>query len=365
MTDQPITFFLDSLNIGGAEKVAITLANFLHDNGYNITILTLNKSHNALATKLNPDIRIDSLEVQSTSRAIIPLIKYCRSNKPSYFFVFHYQITLILILIRCFYLIPKMTLIARCVSTMSRRLTFGKRPFSIWFTRLLFHRLYRYSDYIIAQSKGMADDLIENFNIPEKKITVIYNPLSETILQNHDNHKERKNYILCVGRLEKVKNFDHVIDIFPNLLKQHPTLQLKIVGDGSYRQEWENLSKQMGLQESVIFEGMKENTHDYYKQAQLTILSSTYEGFPNILVESIALGTPVIAYNCQSGPSEIIKDGLNGFLVNHMDKNDLTDKITMGLKNNWNYDDIRDSAMFVYPDKILNDYKLFLDQVTT
>ena len=166
---------------------------------------------------------------------------------------------------------------------------------------------------------------------------------------------------MCVGRLEEVKNFHHVIGIMRDLIDDNPGLRLKIVGDGSCRAEWQRFAAIMGLKDDVIFEGMQSDLVDYYARAKATILTSTYEGFPNVLVESLACGTPVVAYNCPSGPREIIDNDVNGYLVNYMDRKDLKLKIQCALNKEWDIAAIQKSANRYHPDIIMDVYKNYLE----
>lgn len=106
----------------------------------------------------------------------------------------------------------------------------------------------------------------------------------------------------------------------------------------------------------VKFLGHKSNIEEYYTKARCTLLSSLYEGFPNVLVESIACGTPVVSYNCPNGPSEIIIDGVNGYLVDYLDIEDLYKKINKTLDEELDINLIKKSAERYYPEKIAKKY---------
>src|SRR5690606_4579843 len=106
---------------------------------------------------------------------------------------------------------------------------------------------------------------------------------------------------------------------------------LKLLGKGSLENELKKLAKDLGIEDRVIFEGFQEDVISYIISAKVVALTSLYEGFPNVLVESIALGTPVVSFDCQSGPSEIIIDGVNGYLVKYLDKDDFAKKLDLAL----------------------------------
>ena len=360
MTGKSIIFFLDSLGVGGAEHVAVSLANQLYNKNYNINFLILNNKNIILSNEIDNSVEISYLGVSSTKNALISLMKYCRNEKPDMVVVFHYQIALALILLKVFRLIPKTDIVVRNVSTLSVRLTQGKSIWARYVVGVMLRVFYRYADGFIAQSQGMKDDLIRNFAVPADKITVINNPVADRFLSAQTIDK--KNEILCVGRLEAVKNFDHVIQVMPTLLKKHPDFKLVIVGDGSYRQAWEDAAKAAGVSQSVMFEGMQNDLVPYYARARATILTSTYEGFPNVLLESVACGTPVVAYDCPSGPAEIISGKKNGLLVDYMNQDDLLNKILYALEHDWDAQEIKRTAAKYHPNYIIKQYEDYLQK---
>ena len=145
------------------------------------------------------------------------------------------------------------------------------------------------------------------------------------------------DYVLCVGRLEKQKAFHNAIIAFAEISLDFPNLRLKIIGKGSLENNLKSLATECGISDKVDFEGFHIDLIPYYKFARVTILTSLYEGFPNVLVESIALNTPVVAYDCKSGPREIIHDKINGFLVENNNILDLKIKLKNALMSEFSY----------------------------
>ena len=129
-------------------------------------------------------------------------------------------------------------------------------------------------------------------------------------------------YILSVGRLEKQKNFEMLISAYSKT-EASKEAKLLIVGEGSQREKLEKLINNLNLKGKVLLLGQKDNIRDYYLQSEIYVLSSRYEGFPMVLVEALSNRCACIATNCETGPSEIIKDGFNGLLVENENENAL------------------------------------------
>ena len=138
--------------------------------------------------------------------------------------------------------------------------------------------------------------------------------------------QKKKNYLLCIGRLEKQKAFHLAIEAFAGIADKFPNLRLKIVGKGSLEKELKQKVIDCQVTSRVDFDGFKKDITKYYLHANATLLTSLYEGYPNVLIESIAMNTPVVSFDCPGGPREIVKDGVNGYLAKHLDVNDFKKK---------------------------------------
>ena len=112
----------------------------------------------------------------------------------------------------------------------------------------------------------------------------------------------------------------------------------------------------MGIRTRVDFIEHTRNIISFYKSAKATVLTSYYEGFPNVLVESLACGTPAVAYDLPSGPREIIMEGVNGYLANYMDVNDFAEKLDICLKSKWNCEKIKKTAQRYSSETIMQKY---------
>lgn len=190
-----------------------------------------------------------------------------------------------------------------------------------WFFPLA-HLLYPFADNIVAVSKGTAKDLAKVINIDPKSITCIYNPIvNDGLIEAGDEavdhpwfHDSSVPIVIAIGRLEHQKDFGTLITAFSKVRKQM-RCRLMILGDGSEREMLTALVERLGLSDDIAMPGFAPNPHAYTKKADLFVLSSRFESLANVVVEAMALGTPVIATDCPSGPAEALDGGRFGRLV--------------------------------------------------
>ena len=181
--------------------------------------------------------------------------------------------------------------------------------------------VYKYSDKVIAISDGVAQDLIKNFNLSPNKVRVIYNPSADPEIKNLSNENVTHPWfqidipiIIGIGRLTHQKDFSTLIKAF-SILRKEKDCKLIIIGEGSERSKIESLISKENLKDDIELMGFQVNPWKYLSKSNLFVLSSLWEGFGNVIVESMYLGTPVISTDCPSGPREILKNGDLGILV--------------------------------------------------
>jgi len=180
--------------------------------------------------------------------------------------------------------------------------------------KLLYPYVYPKTKKVIACSKAMEERLIDLYGF--KNTGTIYNSVNINDVQKKSKESitTARPYLLSVGRLVHVKGFDLLIEAYAKS-KAKDKLDLIILGEGELRSELQDLIDSKGLTEKVILKGSVDNPFAYYANAEFYVLSSRNEGFPNILIEALACSCPCIAFDCKTGPNEIIVDGENGLLV--------------------------------------------------
>jgi len=363
VSNKEIVLLINSLGRGGAEGVFVTLANRLFEKNWQITLLVLHLEGAVRQNELNPAIHCTVFNKKHARSSLFVLSRWLLVNKPEKILVFSHQLAVLLVMLR-FLLRKNIRIISRNVNTLSVK---KKNELSFWHKHVV-HKLvslfYRHVDLIIAQSNGMKDDLISNYGICSSNITIINNPVQKQIENYLSNNivlsKPNGNYILCIGRLEYQKAFHYAIEAFNKISLHYPMLRLKILGTGRQEAMLKQLVSDLNIADKVDFEGHQQDIVHYYFNASLTMLTSLYEGFPNVLIESIALGTPVVSFDCPSGPNEIIQEGVNGFLVRYQDADHLTECLELALNRQWDPGLIIQTADKFSSSKILDEYEKVL-----
>ena len=337
---------ISSLSGGGAESVCINLANSFANQNWEVDLVILNLNEEDYLNRLSHKVNLVVLNVNNARYSILPLIKYIFKKKIKTFLVFNYELAVILVILRLI-LRLRIKIISRNINTLSIKIKqFEEQNFwTKYVVKTLVKYFYNKTDHVVNQCEAMRNDLISYFPKLYHNSSTIYNPIPMHIwdyIKKHDlNQIKKKNYLLCVGRLEKQKAFHLAIEAFAGVVDKFPNLRLKIVGKGSLEKNLRQKAFDYHVADKVDFEGFKKDIVPFYLYANGTILTSIYEGYPNVLIESIAMNTPVVSFDCPGGPSEIIQNDVNGLLVKHLDVNDLKKKIFDLLQNKFKYEDLK------------------------
>jgi glycosyltransferase involved in cell wall biosynthesis len=356
-------FLISSLRGGGAEGVCVNIANRLSGNQWDVTLIVLNLDNAVRANELNQSVNLIDLGKKHARSAFFPLFKLLCRQKFEKILVFDHQLAVILVLIRCF-LKNKYHIIARNINTLSAKQKYERSLWHKYIVHYLTVIIYKNVDLVIAQSDGMKDDLINNYGFVNSKIAKINNPINAEIENYLENNKietgKKRDYLLCIGRLEESKAWHYTIRAFAEIAPDYPGLHIKFVGKGSAENSLKRLASELNVSSRTEFEGYQKKIIPYYLSAKATVLTSLYEGFPNVLVESISLGTPVVSFNCPSGPEEIVQDGINGYLVNYLDTEHLVLCMKKALDRSWDTAAVRVTAGKYSSDFIIEKYMQIL-----
>ena len=359
MQDSKVLFFINSLGGGGAERVCVNLLNGFYKKGFDVSLLVLNLNKRVFFEEINKNINFFNLDVAHTRGAFLKLGKFVLENDFKVILVFNYQLAILLILLRDI-LFLDYKIIVRNINTLS---LLYKKENSFWhkyFVNSLTKFFYKRADLIIAQSDGMKKDLIKNYFIPYEKVITINNPVSKKIedfAKSIDYIKFPKRYeVLFVGSLTEKKGVFYLLEAFSLIHKKDSKLMLRIVGEGELKSKLLEFCKDLKIEKNVIFEDFTPDIAIYYLKARLTLLTSLYEGFPNVLIESLTLGTPVVAFDCPSGPSEIIENGKNGYLVKYLDVKAFSETVLKALERDFDQKSVAMTALKYKNENILQEY---------
>ena len=271
-------------------------------------------------TQLSSRIKVVELKASHTLTSLPALIRYLRSTKPQALLAAKDRANQVALLSRFFS--PTSTrFVVRMGTTTSAALSRSpliKKLF--WY--LPMRILYPLADEIIAVSKGVAEDMARITGLPVSKFKVVSNPVLSPALMHSacmdidhpwfcDNGAP---IILGAGRLTRQKDFATLMRAFARLHVKIPC-RLVILGEGRDRFKLETLAARLGIAQDVALPGFVDNPYAFMKRASLFVLSSVWEGSPNVLIEAMSLGIPVVATDCPSGPREILAKGRYGKLV--------------------------------------------------
>ena len=197
--------------------------------------------------------------------------------------------------------------------------------------RLFARAAYPYANKIIAPSQGVLDGLI-NLGLPRSKLSVIRNPVVPVRRDRSSVPPIRMPYIMGAGRLHPQKGFDRLVRAFH--LAHLPDHHLVVLGDGPERERLVAMAERLEITSRVHFPGTSLKIERWYHHAACFVLSSRYEGSPNVLKEAMVNGCPVVSFDCPSGPSEIVEHGVSGMLVPHDDIEALAAAISCVVNDN-------------------------------
>lgn len=337
MGKRKICLFPPGLGGGGLERVFLNLAAGFIDAGMMVDLVVVNKK-GSLIDQIHPLVNVVSLNSQRMLTTLPALCQYLTKEAPD---------------VALTGLSPThaMMSVAKGITGVKTRL-FGSihstYPFDGEPTlKLILQQKIELASYagaekIIMVSHGVSKVLIENRNIPFEKVAVIYNPVlakdfNDLMNQEIDHPffaSGQPPVILSVGRLTKAKDYETLIKAFALVLPQK-AVRLIILGEGDERSVLEDLIRRYQLMNEVSLPGFVRNPYPYMKKSRLFVLSSSWEGFGNVLVEALACGCQVISTNCHSGPSEILRNGQYGKLIPVGDVEIMADAILESLQTDF------------------------------
>lgn len=337
-----IAFFINSMSGGGAEKVVQLLTEqLIKDKESDIILILL---ENKITYQLPKNIKIIHLfsHLDNCLQKFIGLLYGSIKLKS---IIKRYKVQIIISslersnfinVITKFIGSPHKAIISEHTNP---EYTYGGRTLKNSIVIFLLKLLYSKADRIIAVSNGVKKTLIKVFKIDEGKIQVIYNPCDINKIKKLSMEKveypwfgEKIPIIITVGRLTKPKGQWHLIQAFAEV-KRKIKSRLLIIGEGELKNQLMLLAKDLSIDKDVAFLGWQKNPYKYMAKSSIFVLTSLWESFGIVLVEAISCGLPIVSFDCENGPREILKNGKYGMLIPAGNKIALTNAIISLLED--------------------------------
>ncbi len=325
-----IVIVVSALNMGGAQRVVSILCNHWSQSGYAVTIISTFTGKKINHFQLNKDVTLKYLDTNpffskmkifNLIWKLICLRRVIKEINPNIVISFLTRVNVATTLSN---LGTKFPLIV-CERSWPPFLSLSEYFF--WMYKILFKRVDKFVVQTLESKTWFSQ------NMPGSKIEVIPNPIvfplplnNEQLVNPDLKVATNKKIILASGRLHRYKQFDMLIRAFSRIASAHQDWDLVILGDGEERSSLHKLSTELEIDDRVIFLGSVGNMAEWYERADLFVMSSKLEGFPNVLLEAMSHGLPSISFDCNTGPRDMVKDGLNGILVD-------PDERELGLEN--------------------------------
>ena len=333
---------------GGAERVTITIAKILLKRGYKIKIAVVGKNRGEIAKFIPQGIDIIHIKIQTIwDFTTIKIIKTLKEEKPDIVFC------------SLMYLNSRVVLAAKIVGGIKiviRNNNSIKTESCL--NKFLIKKIYPLADYIVMQTDEMRDEYIKWNGNKSNNIRVLFNPVDiDSIDKNATLPSPFKdntfNYVF-VGRIEKVKGIDVLMESFSDIIKEQPNAFMYIIGkidyESDYYQYLKKLSKILNIESNIIWVGFTDNPYQYIKNANCLVLPSRREGLPNVVLEAMYLRTPVVVTRSVPVVKKIVAPE-RGIVVDVDNRKQLTDamlKIRLYKRCSSYYIDSNDSIAYLF-----------------
>lgn len=319
-----VCFLIGNINhSGGTERVTSLIANELSKKDSSVFILSLSAGNQPFFP-LKKSIKFFSLFPEKVSMkknfvaAVFKIRKFCISNNID---------TLVVVdSISCIFTVPALYGLKVnhvCWEHFNLKVNLGSklRDFGRWMAA-------KRCDHIITLTKRDKNFWDEKFNLSSiGKVVAIANP-SPFQLQENIPKLENKN-ILCVGRLTYQKGFDLLIPAWAKIVNNLSDWKITIVGTGEDEQKLKQMAIDYNVADTIIFAGQQKDMTKFYSEASIFCMSSRFEGLPMVLLEAQSYGLPIISFDCDTGPSEIVGNEINGYLVEPLNIQELSNKLLL------------------------------------
>ena len=329
-----VAIYMPSLEGGGAERAMVDLANGLPAEGLTTDLVVI-RDEGPWRRLLSDDVRLVAIRSRRALPGFVKLMRYLRRAGPEVVVANGARSIILAMLARWF--TRRFILIARIPVNLSAGLATVTLKWRI--IGAVQASLLPRADAIITNSVGSSEDIAHSLPAASHKVHTIHNPVVQPSMAyeaskpvDHPWFRSHATIILAVGRLEPPKDHATLIRAFA-LVGQQRKVRLIVLGEGNERRNLVKLTHELGVAHKVDFPGFHANPFAFMAKSRLFVLSSIREGMPNVLIQAMACGTPVVSMDCPSGPREVLEDGRWGPLVPVGDARLLADAMSGTLDN--------------------------------
>ena len=311
-----VLLFIHSLHGGGAERVAADLSAHWAAEGSDVMVVT-QASADGDVYALHPKVRREVLHTAGEGGGLRGILSNLQRVRALRRVIKSFRPDIVLGMMTTASVLSVLACAGLNCRVVATEHTHPPSQTLSGFWQRLRRLTYPRAARVVALTRGTADWLEQH--VPGSRLAVIPNPVhfplprAEPLLPPAPQQGRKR--LLAVGRLHGDKGFDLLIQAFARLAPSHPDWDLVILGEGSERQMLETQVREAGLDSRVSMPGRAGNVGDWYDSADLYVLTSRFEGLSNTLLESMASGLAAVSFDCDTGPREIVREGVDGMLV--------------------------------------------------
>ena len=331
-----VALFVGTLGGGGAERVMLDIGRLLARRGVSVDLVVI-RAEGPYMEILPPEVRLVDLKSRRAATCLMKLLRYLRRERPGVLFATMETAVLVALMAKIT-LARNVRVVVRQANTFSVTFAHAK-PKDRVIMRML-KILMPSADGVVANSHGAAEDLRRSVPRVAARVQVVPNPVVTPELREQAALPVEHPWfgdtgmpvVLSVGRLVPLKDHATLLRAFARVVRSQPA-RLVMLGEGPERDNLLRLAEELGIAEQVDLPGFRVNPFAYMSRSRLLAHSSRYEGFPNVLVQAMACGTPVVSTDCRHGPREILEDGKWGRLAPVGDAEAMAEAIVETLRD--------------------------------
>lgn len=362
--DVDVSLFVQTLEVGGAQRVVVNLANGLASAGYTTDLVLVTKSGDFLS-EVSESVRVVDLGATRTATSIPQLRRYLQNVAPETMISAMTHTNVAALIAKGFAGGDTDVIVTEHGDFVKRYqyMTEGRKE---RFVATIGGLLYPRANCVVANSQTVKDGIVNTTRVSESSVHVIPNPVVTDDLNRQkelpvDEWFEQLDepIVISVGRLVPKKDYPTLLRAFTQL-REHTEATLVIIGDGQSRSDLETLAVELGISDCVVFAGEIQNPFPYMAQASVFALPSATEAFGNVLVEAMACGCPIVSTRSSSGPVKILNDGEYGRLVPVGDADAMAEALQAELSDPTPEADLKTRAMDFSIDAVLPMFEALL-----